>query len=81
MKIILTAFGDKLWSGPMDVPENTSTHFDMVLASPATTITGYSGKKIDERGPMQTRCRFEWNGKVTVEGARIYFLTEITKEP
>lgn len=82
MKIVLEAFG-KLRSEPMDVPENTSPVFRLVLNQPIQVKTGYSGDKIGEWGSINTMCEFEWTGKLYSysggESARIYVLRDIGK--
>lgn len=77
MKIILSAFG-KLMSQSMDVPENTTPYWDMVLVQPLQVISDFSGEKISERPPFQTKCRFEWTGKF-LDGSRYYVLADISK--
>lgn len=79
MKIILTAFGEKMWSRPIDIPENSTPVWDMVLMSPIQVFTGYSGQKISEKPAFGSKCRFEWTGKLTFDGERIYVLTDIEK--
>lgn len=75
MKIRLYAFGEKLVGRELiDVPENTTTTFDMVLTQPMTKMWGQLGDKIE------VRCKFEWNGKIEMEsGARVYQLVDIVK--
>lgn len=80
MKIVLSAFGGKMFGNVMDVPESTGTQFDMVLIKPLHYITGYSGEKVGERPPLNTRCTFEFIGKYTGDGsAKIYELIDIVK--
>ncbi len=86
MKIILTAFGN-MKSNLMDVPENTSARWDMVLMQPLQAFTGYNGEKLGEKKPFETRCTFEWTGKMytwddemgRMQSARQYVLTDIQK--
>jgi hypothetical protein len=79
MKIILSAF-NKMYSAPMDVPEDTGTRWKMALTQPLQVISGYSGQKIGELPPMPTICEFEWTGKMDMEtGARHYVLAGISK--
>ena len=80
MKIRLYAFGGKMQSGLIDVPENTTPYWDMVLHSPITVISGFSGDKIAEKPSFGARCRFEWIGKYEADsGARVYNLVDIDK--
>jgi hypothetical protein len=87
VKIILEAF-NKMTSKPIDVPENTSLYFDMVLAQPSQDFCGYDGKEISRKPLFLARCRFEYTGKSILlkdlgydseEFARCYVLTDITK--
>jgi len=84
MKIILTAFNNKLTSKPMDVPDNTTERWKMRLYKPTTVITGFRLEHLADRESFETECEFEWTGKVildneTEEGIRIYDLVNIRK--
>lgn len=79
MKIILTAFNGKMISDEMDIPESGGTRWKMILKKPLTIISGYSGEKIGENLPFISICEFEWIGKYTMGGARIYELIDIIK--
>jgi hypothetical protein len=80
MKIILQAFGGRMRSGLMDVPEDTGHTWDMVLTKPPTVVTGYSGEHVVDRPPFDTRCNFEWTGKMEMSsGARLYEMIDIQK--
>ena len=85
MKIRLQAFRGKLY-GYMEVPENTTPRFDLGLTQPIQVFNnGFTGKDIPLMStPLNTRCTFEWTGKVEMfddglncQGARIYELTKI----
>jgi len=78
MKIILSAFGDKLVSKPMDVPENATPIFRMVLTQPISAISNSEGKTIAENPSFDTVCEFEWTG-MYVDSCRLYVLRDITK--
>jgi hypothetical protein len=76
MKIILKAFG-KLKSEPIDVPENTTSNFDLVLTQPIQCFSTRQGEDIPLMDKdLIKRCRFEWVGKYEND-CRIYQLTEI----
>jgi hypothetical protein len=81
MKIILTAFNNRLQSEPMIVPENTTQDFYLDLEQPLTAIAGYSGQQIGEIPKLNTRCKFTSTRKhVSLdneEWAEIYTLSEI----
>lgn len=80
MKIYLSAFGGKLSSKVMDVPEETGPIFRMVMTQPPTAIIGYHGNNIAEHPPFDTLCIFEWTGKSDMQtGARLYELKDIDK--
>lgn len=88
MKIILEAFNGNLTGKPIDVPENTTDRWKMILAQPLTAILGYSGKEIDQIKQLKTICTFRWIGKSvhlkdlgydSDEYARIYVLEDIKK--
>jgi hypothetical protein len=75
MKIRLSAF-NKMWSEPMDIPDNCGFRWDMALTQPISIAT----KHTPETQPFITRCTFEWNGKYdALTNARIFVLTNITK--
>mgnify|MGYP001615603453 CR=1 FL=1 len=82
MKIVLEAFGGKLKSAPMDVPESTYPIFKLALTQPLTAIMGFS-EKIGEIPAIQTICEFEFTGNYYGysggESARIYVLKDIVK--
>ena len=75
MKIVLSAFGGMM-SKVMDIPENSSHEWDMVLTQPMQAL--YRDTHVETRVPFHTRCRFEWNGKY-INDARLYILTDIYK--
>lgn len=85
MKIRLSAFGEKL-VGYMEVPENTTATFDLVLLQPIQVFTkNYKDYPLMDN-PLQARCTFEWTGMVEMfddgkrgRGARIYVLTKMDK--
>ena len=86
MKIVFEAFGGKLRSEPIDVPENTSDVFDMILDSGSFTRVGVEGDILKEKPSELKKCRFEWNGHYYAiprtpsekfKSARIYQLVEI----
>lgn len=80
MKVILQAFNGKLRGEVMDIPESSGTRWDLILTKPTTTVTGYGGEKIGEHLPLDTRCTFEWTGKIdSLSHARIYEMIDITK--
>jgi len=80
MKIRLHSFGSKLTSEIMDIPENSTPIWDLILTKPVTTVNDSAGSKIGEHPEMYTKCRFEWTGKVEAEsGARIYQMIDIEK--
>lgn len=84
MKIILEAFGRKLVSHPMDVPEDTGPVFRMALTQPVQVKVGYSGDKVGEWGPIATMCEFEWTGETYdlptgLRGIRRYVLRDISR--
>ena len=86
MKIILEAFGGKLRSDPMDVPENTAGIFKMVLLQPVQILFANNGKEFARNPPLQTVCEFEYIGKSYAMGEagdwpKIYVLKDIYKEP
>lgn len=78
MKIILQGLNMK--SDIMEVPENTTATFQMVLTQPTTLRTSLRGEKPSDR-PIATLCDFQWCGKVDMKtGARIYRLKDIRKQ-
>lgn len=77
MKIILSAF-NKMWSHPMDVPEETGRIFKLVLTQPIQAISNFDGDTIYTNPPFNTICEFEYTGKL-IEDARIYVLRDISK--
>lgn len=79
MKIILTAFNQQMISKPIDVLENTTPYFYMVLTSPITVISGYTGEKLAERPSFGTKCKFEWTGKSNFDGSKEYVLVDMEK--
>jgi len=88
MKIILEAFNGLLTGKPIDVPENTTDTWKMVLRQPATAVLSYHGKEVDQIKQLNTICTFRWIGKSvhlkdlgydTDEWARIYVLEDIEK--
>ena len=74
MKIILKAFG-YLESKVMEVPENTTTKFELALMQPLVVMN------YKDILPIQTIAEFEWTGNwITFgveEDAREYILTNI----
>lgn len=82
MKIKLYAFGRKL-SGMMEVPENTSPRFDLILDQPISVFNyGFGEKAIAMNKPFHTLCTFEWTGKYIGFGekkVREYQLINIEK--
>jgi len=79
MKIKLKALG-VLWSKEMDIPDNSTSRWKMVLTQPIQAISGYSGDKIGEFGPIATVCEFEWIGMYEGD-AKVYVLRDIIKQP
>ena len=82
MKIRLYAFGDKMFSRIMDVPEGTGPIFKLRLTQPITAISGFDGQKIGENPSFETELEFEWTGKyegITGEMPKIYQLRDIRK--
>lgn len=80
MKIVFEAFQGKLKSNPIDVPEDTSDVFDMVLDTGVFEKVGYAGDKLSERPSLPKKCRFQWTGKYYAYSdcsARIYQLTDV----
>ena len=73
MRIILQGLG--MSSQPMDIPENSGYRWDIVLTQPLQVATN----KTPEYPAFITRCSFEWNGKTTFNGEKIYTLTNISK--
>ena len=84
MRIKLHAFGNKL-TGYMEVPENTTPKFDLVLLQPIQLFNdGFQGEDMPMNPPIHTRCTFEWTGKYEgfeENSARIYQLTNIEGIP
>lgn len=62
MKIILTAFNQKMWSKPIDVPDNTSGDFYMALPM---DILAHNPKtnSLDTVGTISKRGRWRRTGK------------------
>lgn len=80
MKIILSAFSGQMMSSPMDVPENTTPYFKMVLVQPIQAYVDNLSNTPLMSGPLNTVCTFEWNGKINVYEnviCREYVLTKI----
>jgi len=76
MQIRLYAFGGKMKSELMQVPENTTPTFEMVMENPHTCYH----KHFSEDPCFRTRCVFEWNGETEADGVtRVYNLIEIRK--
>jgi hypothetical protein len=83
MKIVLHAFGDKL-KGVMEVPEDTSYRFKLVMTQP---IQIFQKEMFDKRpmmsSPITKLCIFEWTGGTycqeghEYDGARVYQLVDI----
>ena len=82
MKVVLEAFG-KLKSDVMDIPDNSTPYWDIVLSQPIQAIHRGIGEVTDEIPKIGARCRFEWTGKsyALEDGgfARIYVLKDIEK--
>ncbi len=81
MRIKLCAFQNKL-VGYMEVPENTTPRFDLILTQPVQAYTPSRNVVIPLMdGPLNTRCTFEWTGMIEDDpknSARIYQLTKIS---
>lgn len=75
MKIVLSAFGI-MESKPIDVPENTTPSYDMVLTQPIQAFVGYHGDERFSRPSFAKKCHFEWTGKMLGD-ARLYVLTDL----
>ena len=81
MKILLRAFGGRL-KGYMEVPENTTFRFDLVLTQPIQAYSDGFTKHDMMSAPLHTRCTFEWTGNYegsNEDSARIYELISIDK--
>jgi len=76
MKIILSAFGGKMLSGDMDIPEQTQPTFKIILQNPVVVVLNRENDKIKEHPPFNTICEFEWTGKF-LNGRRYYELIGI----
>ena len=77
MKIRLAAF-DKLYSGIMEVPEDTGLQFKLVMQQKAQ-IANYN-QRVPEMKPLHKMATFEWSGYFdggTERGIRIYKLVDI----
>ena len=83
MKIKLYAFGSKMISAPMDVPEETGRWFTMVLTQPTTEFRDYHGTETRRKESFDVHCKFEWNGMFDFDdpGCRIYKLVDIQRIP
>lgn len=75
MKIVLSAFGI-MESKPIDVPENTTPSYDMVLTQPLQAFSDYHGNEVSQRPSFHKKCHFEWTGKMLGD-ARYYVLTDL----
>ena len=73
MQIRLYAFGGKMKSELMQVPENTTPTFEMVMENPHTCYH----KHLSKDPCFRTRCVFEWNGETEADGVTVYNLIEI----
>lgn len=66
----------------MEVPENTTSKFDLVLTQPVQSFNpGYGKSTPMMDSPLHTRCTFEWTGQQEYSldtPARIYQLTKIS---
>lgn len=77
MKIILSAFCDKMKSEPMDIPENHGFQFKMILTQPLQNIYR-EDYKIGENQSFLSECLFEWTGEM-IGDCRKYILKDISK--
>lgn len=78
MKIRLSAFSGKL-VGYMEVPENTTPRFDLVLTQPIQVYSDGFSEHTMMDAPLNTRCTFEWTGKFDSLGENAYRIYELTK--
>jgi len=63
-------------SKPIDVPENTTPSYDMVLTQPVQAFSDYYGTEMFSRPSFPKKCHFEWTGKFLGD-ARLYVLTDL----
>ena len=84
MKIVLSAFGNKL-RGVMEVPEETGTRFKLAMTQPIT-MSHWGGKEFPiNTMPIYRIAEFEWTGGTfrqeghSYDGARDYQLINIFK--
>lgn len=67
MKVLLTAFGEKLQSDVMDFPENTSPRIKMRMDFDLPTF-GYAEEATPET--VVKTGEFAWDGKTTFVGSQ-----------
>lgn len=84
MIIQLSAFGNKL-VGYLEVPENTTPEFKLVLTQPIQLFNqGNDKKRALMECPLHTICVFSWTGETVIlenrSYARVYVLTRIEKQ-
>jgi len=76
MKIVLEAFNGKMRSEIMDIPDNGTPIWDMMLDSGDFKKIGTGGDVLLETPSRPLKCRFEHTGMYQ-EDARVYQLVDI----
>lgn len=85
MKVILSAFGGKLRSEPMDWPDQSPPDIRMTLGMNGNTFFDHNGRQTINELERATVCVFRWTGQWFVTGgekpisAKLYTLVDIER--